>query len=122
MPHGRGRGFRRSRRRAGGFLAGAVPSVRGSPRAKRLADNAETEAKPRADLDKLTRDAVSAEFEKLSPSYQRAVAAADRWKAEAIPGLDSARAGHVEIAAEVEVIYQQRIKKLREDDLARQET
>lgn len=79
------------------------------------------EAKARADQDQRTRDSVTAELDKLSPSYQRAVAAADRWREKALAGLDKTKAGYEAFAADIERIYQQRIAKAREDDLKRQD-
>lgn len=89
--------------------------------AKRQADERDREGKRRADQDARLRDSVTGELDKLSPSYDRAVAAADRWKAEALAGLDATKAGYAEFAADIEAIYQQRLTKAREDDLARQE-
>lgn len=88
--------------------------------AKADAERAAREAKGRADQDQRTRDSVTAELDRLTPSYDRAVAAADRWKAEALAGLDRTKAGYEMFAADVERIYQQRIAKAREDDLGRQ--
>lgn len=82
-------------------------------------DRRAREVKARADQDSRMRDSVTAELDKLAPSYQRAVAAADRWKAEALAGLDKTKAGYDAFAADIEAIYQQRIAKAREDDLAR---
>lgn len=89
-------------------------------RAKADADRAAREAKSRADQDQRTRDSVTAELDKLTPSYERAVAAADRWKAEALAGLDKTKAGYEAFAADIERVYQQQIDKAREDDLGRQ--
>ena len=62
----------------------------------------------------------SAELDKLTPSYERAVAAADRWKAQALAGLDKTKAGYEAFAADIEAVYQKQIANAREDDLARQ--
>ena len=56
----------------------------------------------------------------MSGSLQRAVAAADRWKAQALAGLDKTKAGYEAFAADIEAVYQKQIAKAREDDLARQ--
>lgn len=111
--------------RAAGLL-GAYPDVvraedARSTEQKRLADEQDRETRRRADQDMRWRASVAGELDRLSPSYARAVAAADRWKDEALAGLDATKAGYAEFVAEVEVIYQQRLAKAREDDLARQD-
>lgn len=92
----------------------------GARQRKQDADRRAREMKTRADQDQRVRDGVTAELDKLTPSYERAVAAADRWKAQALAGLDKTKAGYEAFAADIEAVYQKQIAKAREDDLARQ--
>ncbi len=51
------------------------------------------------------------------PTYQRMVEEANRWRDEALAGLDAQKEGYEEFATLVEDIYQDRLAQAREDDL-----
>jgi len=61
------------------------------------------------------------ELARLKPSYDNDVAAADAWREKALEGLNKTRDGYAKFAADVELIYQERLQKAYEDDLKRRE-
>lgn len=64
---------------------------------------------------------IEREIAKLDPSYERAAAAAAKWRDEALSALDKTKAGYADFATDVETIYQDRLKKAYEDDLKRRD-
>lgn len=90
--------------------------------AKRRQDEAAREAKRRADEDSRMRGSITTEMSRVAPGLERDIAAAEKWRDEAMAGLDKTKAGYEAFAADVEAIYQDRIAKAYEGDLARQDT
>lgn len=64
---------------------------------------------------------ITAELARLKPSYEADVAAATAWREKALEQLHATRDGYAQFAADVETIYQERLRKAYEDDLARRE-
>lgn len=89
--------------------------------AERLTRERAREAERVARDDDRMRSSINSELDKLSPSYQRDMAAAERWREDALSGLDETKAGYEQFAADIETIFQSRVEKARQDELARQE-
>lgn len=64
---------------------------------------------------------ITAELARLKPSYEADIAAAAAWREKALEQLNATRDGYAQFAADVETIYQERLRKAYEDDLARRE-
>lgn len=64
---------------------------------------------------------IKAEIARLKPSYDADIEAADAWRAKALAGLKQTQAGYAEFAADVETIYQEKLSKAYEADLARRD-
>lgn len=62
-------------------------------------------------------ESIQAQLQGLDPSYDRAVAAARRWRDEALANLDETAVGYEDFAADVERIYALQIRKAQDDDL-----
>ncbi|MFI0477401.1 phage tail tape measure C-terminal domain-containing protein [Paracoccus jiaweipingae] len=64
---------------------------------------------------------IDREMSKLAPSYERDLQAAEKWREEALAGLSRTSTGYEQFAADVEAIYQERLRKAYEDDLKRRD-
>lgn len=64
-------------------------------------------------------DRVARELDKLAPSYERDVAAAERWRDLSLASLDKGAAGYDDFVATVEEVFQQRLAQAYRDDLDR---
>jgi len=94
--------------------------VRASARLKELQE-AEKQLQREAQLTARRHDAAVADIERqllgILPPYEAAVLAAERWREEALENLDETAAGYEEFAADVERIFQERLKDAQEEHL-----
>lgn len=107
---------------AGGRSMAAIAAAEESRReAQRQADQQAREAERAARDEERLRSSITTELDRVSPSYDRAITAAQKWRDEALAGLDQTKAGYAEFAADIETIFQARVQKAMDDDLARSE-
>ena len=74
-----------------------------------------------AKADLRTISQLAKELDRLSPSYDRAVEAAERWREETLAKLDPTKAGYDQFATDIETVFNERLKKAYEDDLKRRD-
>ncbi|MEX2642889.1 MAG: phage tail tape measure C-terminal domain-containing protein, partial [Acetobacterales bacterium] len=60
---------------------------------------------------------IRGELDRVDDSYETAVAAANRWRTEALAGLDPTKEGYEQFADQVETIYRDRLTEAMEDHL-----
>ena len=60
---------------------------------------------------------IQAEYLKLKSPYDQAIAAANKWRDEALAGLDSTKAGYDDFASQVEEIYADQLVAAQEEHL-----
>ncbi|MDO5648866.1 phage tail tape measure C-terminal domain-containing protein [Paracoccus sp. (in: a-proteobacteria)] len=91
---------------------------RGGGRGAKRSGGRDPGAKDARDYQRLVAE-IDREIGKLQPSYERDAAAAEKWRKDALEGLAKTSLGYAEFAADVEAIYQGRMKDAYENDLKR---
>ncbi len=66
-------------------------------------------------------DSIAKEMDRLAPSYDRDVAALDKWRSETLAALNPAKAGYEEFAADVASIYDEKLAEAYQRDLERRD-
>ncbi len=85
----------------------------------RAIEEANRAAERAAQIHAQTVAEITAQLDTLDPSYERAVAAADRWREQALAGLDETAAGYEQFAADVERVHAEQLKRAYDEDLER---
>lgn len=85
----------------------------------RAVEEASRAAEKAAQVHAQTVADITGQLDTLDPSYERAVATADRWREQALAGLDETAEGYAKFAADVERVHGEQLKRAYDEDLDR---